>query len=74
MKLRPGAAPIFLVSVVGLLLGMLALGVYAFFQQIERGDVVTGMRTVGAGGAVWGLYVVMDGFFLGMGGAMMACA
>jgi Ni/Fe-hydrogenase subunit HybB-like protein len=32
------------------------------------------MRTVGAGGAVWGLYVVMDGFFLGVGVAVMACA
>jgi Ni/Fe-hydrogenase subunit HybB-like protein len=29
---------------------------------------------VGAGGAVWGLYVVADGVFLGMGGAIMACA
>ena len=71
MKARPSPA---LVSVIGLLLAMLAVGAYAFLQQIEHGDVVTGMRTVGAGGAVWGLYVVMDGGFLGMGGAIMACA
>jgi Ni/Fe-hydrogenase subunit HybB-like protein len=63
-----------LVGVFALLLGMLALGAFAFFQQIVHGDVVTGMRTVGAGGAVWGLYVVMDGFFLGVGVAVMACA
>jgi Ni/Fe-hydrogenase subunit HybB-like protein len=55
-------------------MGLLGLGGYAFFQQVARGEVVTGMRTVGAGGAVWGLYVVMDGFFLGAGVAVMACA
>src|ERR1039457_4627029 len=71
MRLRPGAV---LIALVALLLGMLGLGGYAFFQQVARGDVVTGMRTVGAGGAVWGLYVVMDGFFLGAGVAVMACA
>jgi len=32
------------------------------------------MRTIGAGGAVWGLYVAMDGFFLGSGIAVMAAA
>jgi molybdopterin-containing oxidoreductase family membrane subunit len=54
--------------------GVLAVGAFAFFQQMVHGDVVTGMRTVGAGGAVWGLYVVMDGVFLGVGIAVMACA
>ena len=71
MKPRPSAA---LVGVLTLLFGMLALGAFAFFQQIVHGDVVTGMRTIGAGGAVWGLYVIMDGFFLGVGIAVMACA
>jgi Ni/Fe-hydrogenase subunit HybB-like protein len=71
MKSRPSAA---LVAVLALLVAVLAVGVFAFVLQIERGDVVTGMRTVGAGGAVWGLYVVMDGFFLGLGVAVMACA
>jgi Ni/Fe-hydrogenase subunit HybB-like protein len=60
--------------VIALLVGMVAVGTAAFFEQIVRGDVVTGMRSVGAGGAVWGLYVVMDGFFLGAGVAVMACA
>jgi Ni/Fe-hydrogenase subunit HybB-like protein len=60
--------------VITLLLAMVAGGAVAFYDQIVRGDVVTGMRTVGAGGAVWGLYVVMDGFFLGAGVAVMAAA
>jgi molybdopterin-containing oxidoreductase family membrane subunit len=63
-----------LVGVFVLLSGVLAVGVFASFQQLVHGDVVTGMRTLGAGGAVWGLYVVMDGFFLGVGVAVMACA
>src|SRR5512140_501275 len=57
-----------------LLLAMAALGVYAYALQLRHGDVVTGMRGVGAGGAVWGLYVVMDGCFLGTGVALMAAA
>jgi Ni/Fe-hydrogenase subunit HybB-like protein len=71
MKPRPSAA---LAAVVALLLGMAGMGAHAFFQQTVRGDVITGMRTVGAGGAVWGLYVVTDGFLLGVGVAVMACA
>jgi Ni/Fe-hydrogenase subunit HybB-like protein len=71
MKPRPSAG---LVALVALLVAVLAVGVFAYVQQIEHGDVVTGMRTVGAGGAVWGLYVVMDGFFLGVGVAVMAGA
>jgi Ni/Fe-hydrogenase subunit HybB-like protein len=61
-------------AIIILLLGFLAAGMVAFAQQLSRGDVVTGMRTIGAGGAVWGLYVAMDGFFLGSGIAVMAAA
>jgi len=68
MKTRAG------ILAIALLLAMVAVGARAFVEQIVRGDVVTGMRTVGAGGAVWGLYVVMDGFFLGAGVAVMAGA
>jgi Ni/Fe-hydrogenase subunit HybB-like protein len=71
MKSRPSVP---LVAVLALLVAVLAVGAFAFKEQIVRGDVVTGMRTIGAGGAVWGLYVVMDGFFLGLGVAVMACA
>jgi Ni/Fe-hydrogenase subunit HybB-like protein len=57
-----------------LLFGLAALGAVAYLLQLQQGDVVTGMRDVGAGGAVWGLYVVMDGFFLGSGIALLATA
>jgi len=56
------------------LLAVAALGALAYTSQIQHGEVVTGMRSVGAGGAVWGLYVVMDGCFLGGGIALMAIA
>ena len=71
MKIRPSAAGILALA---LLLAMVGVGAVAFVEQIVRGEVVTGMRTVGAGGAVWGLYVVMDGVFLGAGVAVMAGA
>lgn len=56
------------------LCAMVGLGVHGAWQQIEQGDVVTGMRTIGAGGAAWGLYIAMDGFFLSLGVAAMAGA
>lgn len=63
-----------LVVAVALLLAMAALGAVAYGLQCQRGDFVTGMRGIGGGGAVWGLYVVMDGCFLGVGVALMAVA
>jgi Ni/Fe-hydrogenase subunit HybB-like protein len=56
------------------LLGLVALGAYAFAEQLTRGDVATGMRSIGAGGAAWGLYIAMDGFFLSLGVSAMAGA
>lgn len=56
------------------LAGVAAIGGYAYVLQIREGDIVTGMRDVGAGGAVWGLYVVLDGCFLGAGASVMAIA
>lgn len=56
------------------LLALVALGAYAYALQLRHGDVVTGMRSVGAGGAAWGLYVVMDGVLLGIGVALMGIA
>jgi Ni/Fe-hydrogenase subunit HybB-like protein len=63
-----------LVLAVVVLLGLVAVGAYAYVLQVQQGDVVTGMRSVGAGGAAWGLYIVMDGCFLGSGIALMAIA
>ena len=43
-----------------------ALGVYAYSRQVAVGETVTGMRTIGVGGAVWGLYIVFVVFFIGV--------
>jgi Ni/Fe-hydrogenase subunit HybB-like protein len=50
-------------AAIGFLLALVAVGAYAWAQQCIHGDAVTDLRTIGAGGAVWGLYVVGDGFF-----------
>ena len=47
-------------------LALVALGVYAYVQQRLHGDVVTNMRSVGNGGAAWGLYITFDIFFVGL--------
>lgn len=70
--MKPGRFGFALAVVV--LLALTGVGVYAYALQVEHGDVVTGLRSVGAGGAVWGLYVVMDGCFLGAGVALMVTA
>lgn len=48
------------------LLCVLALGVYAYIQQEIHGEGITGLRTIGAGGATWGLYIVSFVFFVGV--------
>ena len=57
------------------LLALVAVGAYAFAQQWIHGDAVTDLHTIGAGGAVWGLYVVGDGFFASaaLAGLAVAC-
>ncbi len=50
-----------LVAAVGL-----GFGLVAFSQQLLYGEQVTGMRTIGAGGVVWGLYVTFYVFFIGV--------
>jgi molybdopterin-containing oxidoreductase family membrane subunit len=61
-------------AAVVVLLALVALGAYAFTQQYIQGDAVTDLRTIGAGGAVWGLYVVGDGFFASAALAILAVA
>ncbi len=56
------------------LLALVAVGAYAWVQQSVQGDAVTDLRTIGAGGAVWGLYVVGDGFFASAALASLALA
>ena len=56
------------------LLGLVALGAYAFAQQWMKGDAVADLHTIGAGGVVWGLYVVGDGFFASVALASLTVA
>jgi Ni/Fe-hydrogenase subunit HybB-like protein len=60
---------------IALLLLLVVAGVYAGAQQWMHGDAVTGLGTIGAGGVVWGLYVVGDGFFasLALASLTLAC-
>ena len=57
-----------LAATVSFLLAAVIGGGLAYARQLVDGEIVTSMRTLGAGGAVWGLYVVMDGFLLSAGG------
>lgn len=42
-------------------------GIYAYSQQLEQGEIVTGMRDIGTmGGAAWGLYVAFVVYFVGV--------
>jgi Ni/Fe-hydrogenase subunit HybB-like protein len=45
---------------------LVGLGIAGYAQQRLHGDIVTGLRTIGQGGAVWGLYIVFDIFFVGL--------
>lgn len=56
-----------------LFLAVVGIGAYAYFRQVAQGEIVTGLRDVGAmGGAPWGLYVAFELWAVGIGfGAMM---
>ena len=56
------------------LLAVMALGAFAFYTQFTQGLIVTGMRTIGGGGAPWGLYIAFDVFFIGVSFAGIAVA
>ncbi len=45
---------------------VVALGIYGYAQQRLHGDIVSGLRTIGQGGAAWGLYIVFDITFVGL--------
>lgn len=49
-------------------------GLYAFYLQEHHGEIVTGLRTVGSGGAGWGLYIVSVIFFIGVSFAGISIA
>ena len=56
------------------LMVLVTIAAYAWVQQYIQGEAVTDLRTIGAGGAVWGLYVVGDGFFASAALASLAVA
>ena len=60
-------------TVVTILLAVLGLGVYGYTRQLVEGEIVTGLRDVGAmGGAPWGLYIAFELYAVGVGfGAML---
>ncbi len=51
---------------VGLSAAALGFGLYAYSVQLEHGDIVTGLRNPGAGGAAWGFYIVFYVYFVGV--------
>lgn len=53
-------------AVMTLLAAIVLNGVWAYSRQLLHGEIVTGMRTIGAGGATWGLYIVFVIFFIGV--------
>ena len=58
------------------LLAVVGVGAYAYSRQLMEGEVVTGLRDVGAmGGAPWGLYIAFELYVVGLGfGAMVLLA
>ncbi|MBI2191674.1 MAG: polysulfide reductase NrfD [Planctomycetes bacterium] len=53
---------------------VVAVGLYAYSRQLLHGEIVTGMRTIGGGGATWGLYIVFVIFFIGISFAGISLA
>ncbi|HSF87332.1 MAG TPA: NrfD/PsrC family molybdoenzyme membrane anchor subunit [Acidimicrobiia bacterium] len=46
---------------------VLLIGLFAWWQELSEGMIVTGMRNVGTmGGASWGLYITMVVYFIGV--------
>lgn len=56
------------------LAGLAGLGGYAFLQQEHYGDIITGMRSMGQGGVPWGLYILMDVYWVGVSFAAVTLA
>lgn len=53
-------------AAVGILIVVFAFGVYAYCRQLLEGEIITDMRTIGQGGAAWGLYIVFVIVFIGV--------
>jgi Ni/Fe-hydrogenase subunit HybB-like protein len=53
-------------ALVALCVVLMGIGVYSFTRQTEEGFIATNLRSPGAGGAAWGLYVAFDVIFVGI--------
>ena len=56
------------------LVAVVIFAAFAYYQQLKHGEVVTALRTIGMGGAAWGLYIVFDGYFVGLSSTGIAIA
>lgn len=54
------------IAILLLALAVLAWGLQAFWGQLQHGEIVTGMRTIGAGGVAWGLYIAFYVYMVGV--------
>jgi molybdopterin-containing oxidoreductase family membrane subunit len=68
-RIGPRGIALALVAAAGL-----CVGIHAWSLQLRHGDVVTGMRTIGEGGAAWGLYISFDLYFVGVSFAGISLA
>jgi len=52
------------------------VGVYGYVHELQHGMISSGMRSIGQGGATWGLYITFAVYFIGLsfGGACTAAA
>ncbi len=61
-------------AAVAILACLVLVGLYSYAQQEIYGESVTGMATIGSGGAAWGLYIVFAVFFIGVSFAGISVA
>jgi len=60
------ASPLLWWSIILLASCGLGFGVYSYMYQEHHGDIATGMRTPGFGGAAWGLYIASYVYYVGV--------
>ncbi len=68
---RPGR---YWLAAVGVSASLALWGAWAYSVQLREGLVATGLRTIGQGGAAWGLYVAFDIYFVGVSFAGISAA
>lgn len=59
---------------VALLVLLAGWGVYAYSLELGHGMISSGLRTIGRGGATWGLYIIFAVYFIGLSFAGVSIA